>query len=86
MWVKKGPDRGAFMAINSSVQQVSGGIAAWVAGKIIVQNTNGMIEHYDRLGYVVIGSMMVTIALMYWVDRHVKEKVGQSPAAQMPAA
>lgn len=80
------PDRGAFMAINSSVQQVSGGIAAWIGGKIIVQNTNGMIEHYDRLGYVVIGSMVVTIALMYWVDRHVKEKGVQSPSAQKQAA
>lgn len=34
-------DRGAFMAISSSVQQISGGIAATVAGLIVVQTSSG---------------------------------------------
>ncbi len=65
-------DRGAFMSINSSVQQISGGIASAIGGKIVVQRPDGFLEGYTSLGYVVIGSMMVTIALMYWIDRHVK--------------
>ena len=31
------PDRGAFMSINSSLQQIAGGIAAAFAGMIVLQ-------------------------------------------------
>lgn len=65
-------DRGAFMSINSSVQQISGGIASAIAGMIVIQRPDGFLEGYPLLGYVVIGSMIVTIAMMYWIDRHVK--------------
>jgi len=65
-------DRGAFMSINASVQQISGGIASAIAGMIVVQQPNGMLDGYPLLGYVVIGSMIVTIAMMYWIDQHVK--------------
>jgi predicted MFS family arabinose efflux permease len=65
-------DRGAFMSINSSVQQISGGIASAIAGGIVIQRPDGLLDGYPLLGYVVIGSMIVTIAMMYWIDRHVK--------------
>ena len=71
-------DRGAFMAINSSIQQISGGIASAVAGLIVVQSESGKLLRYDQLGYVVIGTMLMTIILMGWVDRYVKAKVQQS--------
>jgi hypothetical protein len=62
------------MSINSSVQQVSGGIASAVAGMIVAQKPDGFLVGYPTLGYVVIGSMVVTIAMMYWIDQHVKAK------------
>ena len=65
-------DRGAFMSVNASVQQISGGIASAIAGMIVVQRPDGFLEGYTLLGYVVIGSMIVTIAMMYWIDQHVK--------------
>ena len=65
-------DRGAFMSINASVQQISGGIASAIAGMIVIQQPNGLLDGYVLLGYVVIGSMIITIAMMYWIDRHVK--------------
>ncbi|HEY1008296.1 MAG TPA: MFS transporter [Sphingobacteriaceae bacterium] len=65
-------DRGAFMSINSSVQQISGGIAASIAGLIVVQQADGKIDHYDTLGYVVIVTMIVTIGLMKVIDRRVR--------------
>lgn len=68
-------DRGAFMSINSSVQQISGGIATMVAGLIIVQAADGKLQRYDVLGYVVSGVMIVTIVLMYGLDRVVKQKI-----------
>ncbi|MFN7600025.1 MAG: MFS transporter, partial [Bacteroidota bacterium] len=46
-------DRGAFMSINSSIQQISGGIASAIAGLIVYQAPNGTLQRYDLLGYVV---------------------------------
>jgi predicted MFS family arabinose efflux permease len=67
-------DRGAFMSINSSVQQIAGGVASAVAGLIVVQNNGGPLQHYNTLGYVVIGTMIITIGLMYWVNKYVNHK------------
>ncbi|HSB93785.1 MAG TPA: MFS transporter, partial [Flavitalea sp.] len=44
-------DRGAFMSINSSLQQVAGGIASVIAGLIIYQQPNGSLQHFNTLGY-----------------------------------
>jgi hypothetical protein len=53
------------MSINASVQQISGGIAAYVAGLIVVQATpTSELLHYDILGYVV----AVSITDYYWYD------------------
>ena len=68
-------DRGAFMSINSSVQQISGGIAATVAGMIVVQKPSGMLENYNILGYTVIGSMLGALGLMYVLNKHVESKI-----------
>jgi predicted MFS family arabinose efflux permease len=71
-------DRGAFMSINASVQQIAGGIASWVAGLIVVQaNNNSPLQHYDILGYVVIASMLITVTMMYFLNRYVQEKVSK---------
>jgi MFS family permease len=71
-------DRGAFMSINSAAQQISGGIASFIAGLIVFQdpgNPDAPLEHYDRLGYVVITSMLIATALMFIVDRMVRKKL-----------
>ncbi len=56
--------RGAFMAVGASVQQLSGGLASALAGLIVVQEMNGQLGHFDRLGYVVIASMVFTLLMM----------------------
>lgn len=66
-------DRGAFMSITSSVQQISGGIASAIAGLIVYQAPNGILQRYDILGYVVIATMLITIASTYWIDKHIKK-------------
>jgi predicted MFS family arabinose efflux permease len=68
-------DRGAFMSINASAAQVAGGIASYAAGAIVVQNKTGYLEHYDTLGYTVIGLMLIVIFMIYNINRHVMEKV-----------
>lgn len=74
-------DRGAFMSINSSVQQIAGGIAAGVAGLIVVQTPSGKLEHYPVLGYVVIVSMMITAIMVYFLDRFVQRKLAAAKQA-----
>jgi hypothetical protein len=80
------PDRGAFMAVSSSLQQLSGGVASSVAGTIVVQGPDGRLANYDVLGWVVIGAMILTVAMMYPIHRAVKEKIRESsPAVVRPA-
>ncbi|HVW62020.1 MAG TPA: MFS transporter [Puia sp.] len=73
-------DRGAFMSINSSIQQLGGGIASIVGGWIIGQDAAGRLVHYDTLGYVTIGAFMICIVLMYFVNELLSVRKS-SPAA-----
>ena len=77
-------DRGAFMSINSSIQQISGGIAAAVAGLIVVQTDSGNLVHYNILGYLVMTTMVIGIILMYFLDRYVKSKAAKVVAVPPP--
>lgn len=61
-------DRGAYMSVSASMQQMAGGVSSWLAGMIVVQTSTGRIEHYDTLGWVVIGAMLLTTVLMYNVN------------------
>lgn len=65
-------DRGAFMGINSSVQQISGGIASVFAGLIVVKSNNGKLLHYDILGYVVVVAMIITLYMVYNLNKHIQ--------------
>ena len=70
--VPKAQDRGAFMAVDASLQQVSGGVAAAAAGLIVHQSSDGVIHQYPALGWAVIGLMVVTIGLMVAINGIVK--------------
>jgi len=78
-------DRGAFMSINSSVQQIAGGVAAYIAGLLVSQSKAGPILHYNRLGFAVTGSMIVAMFLMYFIDQHVKKQIAAAKKAPVPA-
>ncbi|TGK02060.1 MFS transporter [Leptospira selangorensis] len=67
-------DRGAYMAISSSLQQLSGGIASYAAGLIVVQTPSGYIQGYPNLGYVVVVAILITVAIMYKVNEYVSSK------------
>ena len=70
--VPKPQDRGAFMSLNSSIQQIGGGFASAAAGLIVVQTPSGFLEHYDILGYVVITSMLIVMGLMYFLNKSIQ--------------
>jgi len=80
-------DRGAYMSINSALMQISGGAASVVAGGIVSSTATGMIEHYDTLGYVVVGTMVVMVVMMFYIHRMVNEPGISMPVAsnEMPA-
>src|SRR3954469_14719706 len=67
-------DRGAFMAVNQSVAQFAGGIAAAVAGMIVIQPLGEPLQRYNVLGYVVMCATASTIALMYPINKIVLAK------------
>lgn len=68
-------DRGAFMSINSSLQQIAGGVAAAFAGMIVVQkNKFSPLEHYNTLGYIIVGITVISVFLIYRVSKIVKKK------------
>jgi predicted MFS family arabinose efflux permease len=73
-------DRGAFMGINASIQQIAGGIATTIAGMIVYQDASQKMQNYDILGYVVSGASLITIAMMYIIHRHVMQKLKTAPA------
>lgn len=67
-------DRGAYMAINSSLQQIAGGVAANVGGLILVQKDNfSPIEHYDTVGYVIAIISLVNIFFVFRVNKLIKK-------------
>ena len=70
-------DRGAYMSISSSLQQLAGGVASLLAGLIVYQAPSGRIEHYPWLGVAVSVSTLVAIWLMYRVHRLVGGPAGQ---------
>ena len=66
-------DRGAFMSINASLQQIAGGVAAAVGGMIIVQkDTFSPLEHYNTLGYVIVGLSLICIFMVNRVSKMIK--------------
>jgi predicted MFS family arabinose efflux permease len=72
-------DRGAFMSITASLQQLAGGIGSMVAGMIVVQKTNtSPLENFDVLGIVVAACVLITLGGLYRVDQLVKN----TPKAQ----
>ena len=70
--------RGSFSAISASLQQLSGGLGSVLAAAIIAENTDGSLRHFDRLGYIVVSTSIVSLIAMYFVQRQVARKAGKA--------
>jgi len=57
----KPQNRGSFMSINSSVQQLSASLASFIAGAIVMENADGKIEYYNVVGYIAISAGIIAI-------------------------
>jgi predicted MFS family arabinose efflux permease len=73
-------DRGSYMSVSSSLQQVAGGVASALAGFIVIQTDGGKLEHFDSLGYFMVFFTLLCLILMYFIDK----KVAVNKANPMP--
>ena len=67
-------DRGAFMSVNASTQQIAGGLASFAAGLIVVEASDGRLLRYDILGDVVVVGMLITVFMLRYINRVVMAK------------
>lgn len=70
-------DRGAFMGVNASIQQIAGGVASIIAGMIVKETASGYLDNYGILGNVVVLAVILTIFLMYNLHRYISGKQQQ---------
>ena len=75
-------DRGAFMSINSSIQQFSGGIAAIIGGTIVITAKDNKLVHYDTLGYIMVVAFVVSGIMMFYVNNIVRQKIARELKAK----
>ncbi len=59
--VVKPEQRGSFMSINGSIQQLGSGLAALCSGAIVYTDKTGKIHHYDWVGYFSILVLLVSL-------------------------
>jgi hypothetical protein len=62
------------------LQQLSGGLGSVLAAAIIAQNADGSLRHFDWLGYIVVATALVSLALMYFVQKAVANPTGKQMA------
>lgn len=67
--------RGSFNAISASIQQLSGGLASVISGHIVAIGADGKLHNFDVVGYVVVGTSLVCLVLVWLLDRGVRMRV-----------
>ncbi len=69
--------RGSFSAVSASLQQLSGGLGSVLAAAIVAQRPDGALLHFEWIGYVVVTTTIVTLVMMYFVQKGVAERAGK---------
>jgi len=57
----KPKNRGSFMSFNSASRQMTNGFAAYIAGLIITEDANGLLQNYELVGYFAIIMGVISI-------------------------
>jgi predicted MFS family arabinose efflux permease len=65
--------RGAFNAVSSAIQQLSGGFASLLAGHIVMIGADGKVLHFDVVGYCLVATTVVAVYLVQRVQRGLLE-------------
>jgi predicted MFS family arabinose efflux permease len=67
--------RGSFMSINGSIQQLGSGIAALCAGSIVVTEKSGRIHNYEWVGYLSILVLLLSLILGRVIFRNMDRNI-----------
>jgi predicted MFS family arabinose efflux permease len=59
--------RGAFNAVSSAIQQLSGGFASLLAGHIVLIGADGRLQHFEVVGYCLVATTVVAGYLVWRV-------------------
>lgn len=62
--------RGRFMSLNSSLQQLSSGIASFTAGLIVKTGPNKEILHYNIVGYIGVIAVILSLFVIKKINVH----------------
>lgn len=84
--VVKPEQRGSFMSVNGSVQQLGSGLAALAAGAIVITEKSGKISNYNWVGYlsilVLTSSMILGRMVFKKIDRPKNDSIIESELLQ----
>jgi predicted MFS family arabinose efflux permease len=72
--------RGSYNAISASIQQMAGGLASLAAGHIVTQDASGHLQHFDQVGYVVVGTSLTAAFLLWRLHRGLPAMAAPRPA------
>jgi hypothetical protein len=60
---------------------LAGGVASVVSGHIVSQGADGRLQHFDTVGYVVVATSLIAVALVWLLQRGMS-----TPAPTLQAA
>lgn len=66
-------NRGSFMAVNASLQQIAGGVGSVVAGLVVSETATGAIKHFDIIGYIVVGTVSLTVYMLHILSKKITD-------------
>ena len=71
--------RGGFMSFNSCLQQLGSGMATLISGWVTYSDSNFVIHHYNILGYISIGLILLCMLLAFYLDKLITQNLIASP-------
>lgn len=71
--------RGSFMSLNSAIQQLGAGLAAFVSGALIGMTPDGSLTGYGTVGWIAVGCTLVAVALAFRIRVVDVQGVGKPP-------
>ena len=70
--VPSATQRGSFNAISAATQQLSGGLSSLVAGHIVSIGSDGKLQDFNVVGYVVVTSVLLAMFMAWRVHQGIR--------------
>jgi predicted MFS family arabinose efflux permease len=73
--------RGSFQAVSAAIQQIGGALASFIAAQLITAQPDGKLVGMPNVGYVVIGTALLTVWLTWRINESAKKRLELAQAA-----